>query len=274
MPVYIAAVVHEFPTPEVLAAFGARAKAVPLPGGQGRTWRAGEIVLKPCGLAAEAAWVAETLTQVSDTTRFRVARPVRAADGLWVAYGWQAWWLTPGNPDARRWDEVLAAGEAFHEALAGLARPRFLDHRDDPWTYGDRLAWEELPLQGGEVMAELLEPLALARRPVELPPQAVHGDLLGNVMFADGLAPAVIDWPVYYRPASWALAVAVIDALTWHGAPAALAARRADRPEWNQMLIRALMYRIATNEGCRRAGMPVRERADSYRPVVDLVLRR
>ncbi|WP_155387052.1 TIGR02569 family protein [Catellatospora paridis] len=266
--------VRESPSLEVLAAFGAREKAVSLPGGQGRTWRSGGIVLKPSGLVAEAAWVAEVSSQVRDTARFRVARPVRAADGAWVAYGWQAWWLTPGSPDARRWDEVLAAGEAFHEALAGLARPSFLDARDDPWTYGDRIAWEELPLQGGEVMAELLEPLALARRAVDLPAQAVHGDLLGNVMFADDLAPAVIDWPVYYRPAAWALAVAVVDALTWHGAPAALVARWADRPAWDQLLIRALMYRIATNEGCRRAGMPVRERADSYRPVVDLVIRR
>lgn len=262
------------PALDVLAAFGAGEKAVALPGGQGRTWRSGDIVLKPCGLVTEAAWVAEVSSRLEDTARFRVARPVRSADGGWVAYGWQAWWFTPGSPDPRRWDEVLAAGEAFHEAVAGLARPSFLDERDDPWTYGDRIAWEELPLQGGEVMAELLEPLALARRPVDLPTQAVHGDLLGNVMFADGRAPAVIDWPVYYRPADWAPAIAVVDALTWHGAPAALVAHWADRPEWGQLLIRALMYRIATNEGCRRAGMPVRESADSYRPVVDLVVRR
>jgi hypothetical protein len=33
------------------------------------------------------------------------------------------------------------------------------------------------------------------------------------------------------------------------------------------------MYRIATNEGCRQHRHPVRERPDSYQPVVDLVLR-
>ena len=34
------------PDPAVLAAFGAHADPVPLPGGEGTAWRAGEIVLK------------------------------------------------------------------------------------------------------------------------------------------------------------------------------------------------------------------------------------
>lgn len=267
-------VLPETPSAEILAAFGVRAEAVVLPGGQGRTWRAGGIVLKPGGMAAETIWVAEVLSELAQTPRFRVARPVRAVDGGWVVQGWQAFRLTPGQPDPRRWDEVLAAGEAFHEALAGLARPSFLDERDDPWTYGERIAWEESPLRGDEMMVELLEPLARSRRPVDLPAQVVHGDLLGNVMFAEGLPPAVIDWPVYFRPASWALAVAVVDALAWHAAPASLLTRWADRAEWDQMLVRALMYRIATNEGFRREGAPVREHAEHYRRVVDLVLAR
>src|SRR5690349_1602115 len=95
--------IREVPPPEALAAFGARDEAVPLPGGQGRTWRADGIVLKPAGLAAEATWAAEVLSALEETERFRVARPVRAADGEWVVSGWQAWRFTPGHPDARRW---------------------------------------------------------------------------------------------------------------------------------------------------------------------------
>ncbi len=271
---YVHEVSRDIPPREVLAAFGGHAEAVLLPGGQGGTWRAGGIVLKRCGLPAEAEWTAEVLSGIEESTRFRVARPVRAGHDGWIVQGWQAWQLTPGRPDATRWDEIIRAGEAFHEALADLPRPSFLDERDDPWTYGDRLAWDEIPLRGGETMAELLEPLALARRQVDLPSQPVHGDLLGNVLFAAGSAPAVIDWPVYHRPASWALAVAVVDALVWQLAPPALLTRQAGRPDWDQLLIRALMYRIATNEGRRRAGMPVRERAASYRRAVELVLAR
>jgi hypothetical protein len=91
-------------------------------------------------------------------------------------------------------------------------------------------------------------------------------------MFADGLAPAIIDWPVYYRPPLWASAVVVVDALTWHQAPADLL--EVDSPGWQQMLIRALMFRIGTNEGFRRRGRQIHEDAESYRSTVDLVLAR
>jgi uncharacterized protein (TIGR02569 family) len=168
---------------------------------------------------------------------------------------------------------VLDIADAFHQAIAGRPRPAFLDTRDDPWAYGDRVAWEELPVNPHGVMADLLQRLARARHPVDLPAQPVHGDLLGNVLFADDQPPAVIDWPVYFRPALWAAAIAVVDALTWYDAPEELVYQRSDRNGWGQMLIRALIYRIATNEGCRRHGRRVRERSGDYQPIVDLVLR-
>jgi uncharacterized protein (TIGR02569 family) len=262
------------PAADVLAAFGIHADAVLLPGGEGRTWRAGDAVIKPTGLPAETAWVAEATCAIPPSDLFRVATPIRATDGGWAAFGWEAWRAIPGQPDERRCDDVLRVGQAFHRSLERLPRPPFLDVRDNPWSYGDRLAWDELALTGREVMAELLMPLARARRPVESPSQVVHGDLLGNVMFADGLAPAVIDWPVYFRPASWALAVAVVDALTWAGETAMLMDRWAGLAEWDQMLLRALIYRIGTSEGCRQHGLPVEESVEDYRPVVDLVLAR
>ena len=46
------------PDPGVLAAFGAHADPVPLPGGEGTAWRAGEIVLKPAGDPRVAGWTA------------------------------------------------------------------------------------------------------------------------------------------------------------------------------------------------------------------------
>jgi uncharacterized protein (TIGR02569 family) len=262
----------EKPSAAVLAGFGVRGDAAPVPGGRGRTWRGGDIILKPSGLLAEVDWIAEVLSTLPDSPLFRVARPVRATTGDWSVDGWEAWDAVAGEPNPQRWDDIMSVGIAFHEALAGLPRPRFLDARDDPWSFGDRLAWEEWPLDGSEVMTELLVPLAAARRPVDHPAQPVHGDLLGNVLFADGLAPAVIDWPVYFRSPSWALAVAVIDALTWHDAPADLIEHWAHLDDWSQMLVRALMYRIATNEGVRRKRGLVRESAKAYQHVVDLVL--
>jgi prepilin-type processing-associated H-X9-DG protein len=80
------------------------------------------------------------------------------------------------------------------------------------------VATEETPISGSSAGLELPEPLALARRPVHLPEQLLHGDLTGNVLFADGVAPAIIDRSPYWRPVSWAAAVAVVDALCCIGA--------------------------------------------------------
>ena len=97
-----------------------------------------------------------------------------------------------------------------------------------------------------------------------------------------GRRPAIIDWAVYFRPAAWASAVAVIDAVTWHGMDPTLLDLGRDlnlgtdlgTDQWTQMLIRALIFRIGTAEGQARAGMPFHEAADDYRSVVEHVLGR
>ena len=101
-----------------------------------------------------------------------------------------------------------------------------------------------------------------------MPAQVVHGDLIGNVLFAPDASPAIIDWPAYWRPPGWAAAVVVVDALCWHGAPAQVVDRWDHLPAWDQMLIRALIYRIATWPAARWVEPP----EDAYRPVVDVVL--
>jgi uncharacterized protein (TIGR02569 family) len=256
----------------VLAAFGATDDPVVLPGGKGGTWRVGQLVLKPVEFLAETLWRAEVLAELPDSSRFRVPRPVRTLDGAWVAQGWEACELVVGQPDVRRPDDVLRAGIAFHAAIAELPRPEFLDLRDDPWSFGDRVAWEELPIQACPAALSLLEPLMRCRRPVDLPSQAVHGDLPGNVLFADGQPPAIIDWPAYWRPTSWASAVTVADALCWYGASPELATRWSHLPAWGQMLIRALIYRIATREATFGPSGWTPDQIQAYQPVIDLAV--
>ena len=87
----------------------------------------------------------------------------------------------------------------------------------------------------------------------------------------------MIDWPPYFRPRGFALAVTAIDAVTWEGAPASLLDRWADVPEWDQLLLRAVVYRVATRGHAEAAGAAVggtTEFVGACRPVVDLVLRR
>ncbi|GAA3541319.1 TIGR02569 family protein [Amycolatopsis ultiminotia] len=234
------------------------------------TWRAGPLVLKPVEFAAETRWRAEVLDALPDSAEFRVARPVRSQDGDWVVDGWEAGLFVAGTPDVRRPDDVLRAGIAFHTAIADLPRPAFLDERDNPWAYGDRVAWGELPVQASPAAMGLLRPLVDVRRPVELHSQAVHGDLAGNVLFAEGMPPAVLDWPVYWRPPSWASAVVVADALCWYGARPGLIARWAQLPGWGQMLVRALIYRIVTHDVASGPAGWTPDQLAAYRPVLEL----
>ncbi|MEU7531094.1 TIGR02569 family protein [Saccharothrix sp. NPDC042600] len=258
------------PSPAVLAAFGTSADPVLLPGGQGRAWRAGQVVVKPVDSVAETVWRAEVLAALPDSPAFRVSRPVRTADGGWTHDGWEAGLLVAGEPDVSRQDDVLRAATAFHAAIADVPRPAFLDARDDPWSHGDRVAWEERPVDGSAEASALLAPLVAARRPVDLVSQAVHGDLPGNVLFAPGLPPAVIDWSVYWRPTSWAAAVAVADALCWYDAEPGLVARWSHLPAWRQALVRALIYRVVTHD--KAAFGWSTDVVATYRRVTDLVL--
>lgn len=261
------------PPGAVLAAFGVTDPPVRLSGGKGGTRRAGKLVLKPVDFQAETLWRAEVLARLPDPAGFRIARPARTLAGEWVVQGWEASQLVTGEPDVSRQDDVLHAGTAFHAAIAGLPRPAFLDVRDDPWSYGDRVAWDELPVQACPAARELLEQLIRARRPVTLASQMVHGDLLGNVLFADGLPPAIIDWPAYWRPPSWAYAVAVADALCWYGASPQLAARWSHLPCWGQMLVRALIYRIATDEAALGPTAWTPDHIRAYQPVIDVAVK-
>ena len=271
------------PGPEVLASFGASADPVSLPGGRGTAWRAGEVVLKPVGDPLVARWTADLYRDLDPLDPldplaagrdpgFRVPRPLRAvaedgATGDWVAQdplagAWVAWQWLPGEPASwsgvsPSWPSLIAASRAFHAALAGRPAPPWLGRDGSQWTVGDQVAWGErdpgsvLAAAPGPLAAQLRSLLA-ALRPVRLPAQLIHGDLGGNVLFAAGEPPAVIDFSPYWRPAGLALAIAAVDALTWSGADPAILDELAHQPDLDQLLARAHVGRLVTEVVSRR----------------------
>lgn len=69
----------------MLAAFGAKGSPELLPGGTGRSWRVGSLVIKPLACSAdELAWQAEVLSSI-EQDGFRVARPLPSAIDGWMA---------------------------------------------------------------------------------------------------------------------------------------------------------------------------------------------
>ncbi len=106
-------------------------------------------------------------------------------------------------------------------------------------------------------LAGQLRSLLAVLRPVRLQAQLVHGDLGGNVLFAAGEPPAVIDFSPYWRPPGLALAVAAVDALMWSGAAPVILDELAGQPELDQLLARAgVPARHRDHLPARRRGRP------------------
>jgi uncharacterized protein (TIGR02569 family) len=266
---------------EVLAAFGlSGAVPVRLPGGQGTAWRAGPVVLKPVDSVRDGRWFADVYDALAGPG-FRVPRPARALTGDWVALGWTAYqWVAGAAADwsgvSPRWPELVAVSRALHAALAGVQVPAWRRAVRNPWTIGDEVAWggrDPDPLLGpssGPVAGQVRRLLALLR-PVDLPAQLVHADLAGNVLFADGRPPAVIDFSPLERPAGLPLAVVAVDSLMWHRARPEVLAELAGEPELGQLLARALIYRLVTESVLHAGTAGVEAAARAAAPVTDLV---
>jgi uncharacterized protein (TIGR02569 family) len=242
------------PPAEVLAAFAVSARPEPLCGGQGTAWRAGDVVLKPLDMSIDALrWQAEVLGSV-EPDGFRVAAPLRSQDGELVVDGWTAWPMLAGT-HARRWADIAAVGERFHRALAGVERPAaVLDVRTDGWARADRIAWGEQPAGDFARVPEVAHLLAV-RTAVSAPSQLIHGDLSGNVLFADGLPPAVIDLSPYWRPSAYASAIVAVDAVLWYEAELALLSTVAADA---QLLVRALLFRLLATRDVAAAAVGYR----------------
>jgi hypothetical protein len=271
------------PSRRALRAFGVlEASMRRVPGGAGHAWTDGRIVLKPVGCLPEHDWVCEVYAGWSGQDAVRVPEPVEptlADHDTWSVDEWGAHVYVAGR-DAelpRELAQVKEAGDAFHLELTHLPRPAFLDARDDPWAFGDRMAWQQVGPVGDPETLAVVDRLLGHLAPVIGPDQVIHGDLLPNVLLAEGLPPAVIDWPPYFRPAGTANAIAITDAVTFRAAPLALLDDWETGGDWDQLLIRALLYRLGTTgifalRKRLRGGLVTH--VQRVRPVVEAVLAR
>ena len=259
------------PASSVLEAFGISGTLVSLDGGRGTSWRAGDAVFKPLDRSVESlAWQAEVFSSLS-RDGFRVSTPLRAADGSFVVEGWSAGEALDGRHEKGRWPEIIAVGERFHAAMSGVPRPDFISGYTDPWAIGDRVAWGELPASDFAHVKHLTR-LASALKPVEAKSQLIHGDLTGNVLFDERLPPAIIDLAPYWRPPAYASAIIVGDALVWEGADETILDAVAHIEDFNQHLLRALIYRAVTDR-LFRLDEPIRpDEDDPYLPAVELAV--
>ena len=261
------------PPGDVCATFGCQEEPVALSGGQGEAFRCGRVVLKPCHDAEEAGWIAGVYRDIRQSG-FRLPQPVEANDGSWVVEGWQAWTFIEGGHRRDRWGEVISTCRAFHAALKPIAKPAFFDARDNPFTRADRIAWGEEHTTFHPRVMPLVEQLRALLRPVDLPSQVIHADMTGNVLFEPGLPPAVIDFSPYWRPAGYAQAIIVVDALDWYGAGDSILTLVNDMPNIDQLMVRAELFRISILNEFNRQGIDVLSAVDGHAKTVAMLARR
>ncbi|MFF3064827.1 TIGR02569 family protein [Oerskovia sp. NPDC057915] len=233
------------PPRHVLEEFGAVGRATRLDGGRGRAWRVGDTVVKPLDvLPAELDWLRDHAP--SGGHDLRLSLPLVSRSGDLVVDGWTAFPVLPGEHVAGRWSRIAGVAHEFAAVFDGAARPAFLDDRTHAWARADRLAWGEEASDVPDGVPHLPALLA-ARRTVVEPSTIVHGDLAGNVLFDDDLPPAVIDLTLYWRPVRYSVAIVAVDAVSFEGAPLGLLETIDPEEGFAQHLVRALVFRIATD---------------------------
>ncbi|MCW2814762.1 MAG: aminoglycoside phosphotransferase [Nocardioides sp.] len=222
------------PPPEVLDLFAVPDAPEPLPGGQGTSFRAGDLVLAPGRDPQVAAWLnpllARLAVQLDEEPRrrrrdLRVALPVPARDGSWVVDGWGATRHEPGATPCEDLEVTLAAGRVLHARFAASirSRPPGLAGRTDRWAHAERLVFGPahalLAAAAGTPAAAVVRTAERLLDDRDLgPDQLVHADLAGNVLLDAHGAPVVIDVAPAWRPLRWAEAVCVLDSVVWHDA--------------------------------------------------------
>jgi uncharacterized protein (TIGR02569 family) len=243
----------DLPPARVLDLFAVPDDPRPLVGGQGRSVVAGDLVLSPGRDADTCAWLNPVLARLAvelDTASpraLRIAMPIPSRDGRWVVDGWAASRYEPDARPCRDLDVLVATGRLLHARLASVvpSPPDGIRDRSDRWARAERAAFDGMPpAPAGGLVAEVagqLDDTDLG------PDQLVHADLAGNVLFDAVGVPVVIDVAPYWRPALWAEAVCVLDAVLWHGADESAMARWTEGGP-RQAMLRAALFRLLSDD--------------------------
>lgn len=249
------------PSEHVLDLFAVPGDVEPAPGGRGQRIRAGDLVLSPGRDPAVLEALNPVLARLAvdldtrahrDRRDLRVAVPVPARDGRWTVEGWGATRHEPGAQVLTDLPATRAVGAILHAELAGLVThwPPAGSIRDDRWGRAERLAFARTPVGDGRVgtATSLVTALSAARDDTPLGPQGlVHGDLMGSVLLDRDGAPVVVDVSPYWRPALWAEAVCVLDALLWFDADPRSIGSWLHGPA-RQAMVRAGLFRLLTDQ--------------------------
>lgn len=245
-----------------------------LPGGEGRTYRAGGVIYRREADIAEATYLADVYDRLPEVG-FRVPRPIRTRQGGWVSpAGWSAWTFVAGRPATK--DDLpatIAAIDAFHQALALEPYPAYLANRATPYDRADQAAWDNLPPEIDQRLRPFVTELLRLRQPIDpLPTQLIHGDLNEhNILVAPGVPPAIIDLTPYWRPPEFALAVLAYWLGPYRGDLSILSAFAQVR-NFDQMLVRVGLRTLLIAHEFSKLGRGLENAVDEFQTPIAIIV--
>jgi hypothetical protein len=109
------------PASDVLQAFGISTQPVPIAGGRGLCFKAGDTILRPSDDDQEAEYVGALCHSITalQPTNYRVSEPITSKLG-YVYKGWTAWTFLPGKSEPNL-EAILGACRDFHSDIAKLS---------------------------------------------------------------------------------------------------------------------------------------------------------
>lgn len=263
---------------------------VPLPAAWDHGFRIGQLALSEVVDSELAAWSAKIRDSVQPEG-VRVARPVRTTDGRYVMSGWRASHFVEGAV-AKRVDETVGAALRLADALSELAIPNFAvapatrhASANDNFVLADRAAWSEDPelmltsivpaeVRATEKWAWAMDFSNRLRRVwalIDAPNQVGHADMLATTIYHGTQAPVVVDVVAVAHPHGYTAAQVMVDGLIARIVDAGIMERFSHLPDGEQLMLRALLYRIYIHALAEEHDETVR---DNFEDVGELLLSR
>ena len=232
------------PSEDIAQAFGSNENIVRLNGGQGTSYRSGNIVLKPTDDHAHSKWVASIIFNIDNADGVRFAKPIKSIRGEWIYKGYVAWEYLEGSHQIGCYEDKIKASQKFHQLLKNVPYSKIFDTSSNSWSVANEVVWGKKHSEYGEEFNRLIDPVKLKLRPLNLPSQFIHGDLSGNFLFADKLFPAIIDFSPTWAINGFAEGVMLADVIAWESAELEAVRPFLKIPNIEQLAWRGVLRRI------------------------------
>ena len=93
-------------TKDVIKAFGGNGEPILLTGGEGKSFKVGNIVFKPVANIDEINWISNLVSDLK-INGLRLICPIKSIQGEWSYHGWSASNYQPGHEIKGNWDEKI-----------------------------------------------------------------------------------------------------------------------------------------------------------------------